>query len=65
MVARWEGGWGLGEKGEGIKKYKPLVKKQSQGCKVRHREYNTVMTMYGARWVLQILGGSLCNCIDV
>ena len=25
MVARWEGGWGIGEKGEEIKKYKLLI----------------------------------------
>lgn len=30
MIARWQGVGGLGEKGEGIKKYK-LVTKQSQG----------------------------------
>ena len=25
MVARWEGGWGMGEKGEGIDKYRWVV----------------------------------------
>ena len=29
----------LGEKGEGIKKYKLVVRKQSQGYKVQNREY--------------------------
>ena len=29
----------MGEKGEGIKKYKLVVTEQSQGRKVQHREY--------------------------
>ena len=40
LVARWEAGWGMGEKGEGIKKYKFVVTEQSQGCKVQLREYS-------------------------
>ena len=32
MVARGERFGGLGEKGEGIKKYKLVVIKESQGC---------------------------------
>ena len=32
MVARGEGVCGLGAKGEGIKKYKLVVIKESQGC---------------------------------
>lgn len=36
----------LGEKGEGLKKYKLVVTKQSRGCRVERREYN-------ARWVLE------------
>ena len=39
-VARWEGGWGLGEIGKGIKKYKLAVTKQSWGCKVERREHS-------------------------
>ena len=39
MVAR-EVLEGLGGKGERIKKYTLVVTKQSQGCKVQHREYN-------------------------
>ena len=31
---------GLGEKGEGIKKYKLADTKQLWGCKVHHREYS-------------------------
>ena len=30
----------LDEKGEGMKKYKLIVTKQSQGCRVQHREYS-------------------------
>ena len=37
---RWEGDWGLVEKGEGIKKYTLVVMKQPWGCKVQHREYS-------------------------
>ena len=39
-VARWEGGWGMGEKGEVIKKCKLVVIEQSQGCKVQYKEYS-------------------------
>ena len=40
MVAREEGAGGreLVGKGEGIKKHKMVVTKQSQGCKEQHRE---------------------------
>lgn len=41
MVTRWEGfrsEWG--EKGEGIKKHKLVVTKQSQGYRVQYREYS-------------------------
>ena len=40
MVARGEWGWGVGERGEGIKKYKLAVTELSWGCKVQHREYS-------------------------
>ena len=30
----------IGEKGEEIRKYKLVVTKQSQGCKIQHREYS-------------------------
>ena len=52
---------GLCEKGEGIKKYKLVVTKQSRGCKVQHRDIvsNVVISMCGARWVLDLLGESL------
>lgn len=40
IVARWEGFGEMGDKGEGIKKYKLVLTKQSQGCKVGIREYS-------------------------
>ena len=36
-VAIWERVWGLGE---GIKKYRLVVTKQSWGCKVEHRKHS-------------------------
>lgn len=59
MIARLSGGgvgrgmlWGLGEKGEGIDKYKLVVTKQSQGCEAQHREcsQNILIATYSARW---------------
>lgn len=38
MVSGWEGAGGPGEKGEGIKKCRLVVTKESQGCKVQFRE---------------------------
>lgn len=38
MVARWEEGWGVGEKGEWVKKYKLVIEEYSWGCKVQLRE---------------------------
>ena len=32
------GGWGLGEKGEGIEKYRAVVTEWSRGCKAQHGE---------------------------
>ena len=37
-IARWHGGWGHGEKGEGIKKHKLVVTEQSWEYKVQCRE---------------------------
>ena len=31
MIVRWEAGWGMGEKGKGIKKYKFPVTKTGTG----------------------------------
>ena len=38
MVSRMEGGWGLGEEREGIKKYRSAFTEWSQGCDAQHRE---------------------------
>ena len=58
MIARWKGGWRISKKGEGIQKYKLVVTEQSQDVQysVGNIVNNVVMTMYGARWVLDLLG---------
>ena len=68
MVARREGCWGLYEKDEVINKYKLLVTKTHRD--VKYSTGNTVndiaITMHSARWVVQILRGTLCkiyNCL--
>ena len=55
----------LGDRGKGIK-YKLVVTKESQGCKVQHREYSQyyVITVYGGRWGLEIPGGPHCKVYD-
>ena len=40
FVARGEGSWWMGEKGEGSTKYKLVVNKKPRGCKVQHRQYS-------------------------
>ena len=40
MVARGEGLWKLGEKGEGIEKYRMVVTEWPWRCQVQHREYS-------------------------
>ena len=40
VVARGDRSWGLGEKGEGIKKYKLIATEYSWGHEVRHREHS-------------------------
>ena len=51
----------MGEKGEGIKKYELMVTKQSWDVKyrVRNIDNHIVIIVYGARWVLELLGESL------
>ena len=46
-----------------------VVTKQAWGCKVVHREYsnnynNTVITIYGTRWALQLSEGALYNLYE-
>lgn len=39
ITVRWEAGRAMGEKGEGMKKYKLPVITKSRGCEAQHREY--------------------------
>ena len=66
VVARGEGFGELGEKGEGIKKYKLIVTKQSWVCKVQLGNIvnDIVITVRGARWALEISRGPLCKVYD-
>ena len=59
-------GWGLNEKGKGIKKYRLVVTKICTEVKysVGNAVSNIVVTMYGARWVLEISEGTLCKVYD-
>ena len=56
----------MGEKGEGIKKYKLVVTEQSWGVKysIGSIVSNTVITMCGARWVLEMLRRALYKVYD-
>ena len=57
------GGWGVSEE---VKKYKLVVTELSQDVNysVGNIVSNIVMTMYGVRWVLEILRGPLCKVPD-
>ena len=63
MVARGKVGRGLGVDGKGISKYRLPVRKQygDVKCSVGNTVNNIVVTMFGARWALEILGGSFCK----
>ena len=52
---------GLGKNGKGIKKYKLVIAKQSWGYEysIGNTVNDIVVTMCGAIWVLEILGGPL------
>ena len=66
MVAGGQGCWGLDENGEGIKKHKWVVLQNSHrdvDCRVGNLD-NNVATLHGARWVLEIKGGTLCKVCD-
>lgn len=47
-------GWELGGKNEGIKKYQLVLTECHRD--VGHIIRNSVMTMYGAWWIVEILG---------
>lgn len=40
VMARVEESWGVGGKGEGMKKYELVVTKSSLGHRVQHKEYS-------------------------
>ena len=67
MVVRWKGGWRDKWKDEGIKKYKLVVTKWSQGCKVQVGNVvnNIIITMNSARWVLELWRDHLRSYTDV
>ena len=60
------GSGGLGERGEGINKYKLVLQNGHRGVtySIGNIVKNIMITMYGARWVLKILGGTLCKVYD-
>ena len=61
-AARGKRAGGLGGKGEGIKQHKLVVLKYSVVTHSIGRIVNNiVLTMYGVRWALEILGVALCN----
>ena len=64
MVTRWEEIGGLGEKGEGINKYKLVVTKQSWDVKysLGNTVGTVVITMCGASWVLHLSLRKLYKC---
>ena len=57
---------GLGEKGEGIEKYRLVVIKWSWDAKysIGNTVNTTVITMYGASWILEIPVVTLCKVYD-
>lgn len=63
MVARWEGRWEMGKKGEGIKMYQLFVTELSWGCEVQHRNTvsNNLITMNGVRWERDLLDDHLLS----
>ena len=55
------------KRGEGVKKYKLIVIKQSQGCKVQCRKYSQQYcdNYVRARWVIEILGDNIIKCMII
>ena len=47
----------MGKKGAGIKKYKLVVREQSWGCKVQHRELSRRRTCMHDPWTWAMLWG--------
>ena len=63
MVARGVSVGNWMKKNKGIEKYGSAVTKQSQGVKYSRASVisSTAVTLCGARWGLEILGGPLCK----
>ena len=53
----------MGEKGEEIKKYELVLPEQSWDIKysIENIVNNNIITVYGARWVLDYRSALLCN----
>ena len=71
QIDAWQRGGGLEEwvtKVSGLRSADWQLTKQSWECKVQHKKYSQyiVITIHGARWVLEMSGGTLCkvyNCL--
>ena len=64
-TARWKGGWGRGEKGEGIKKYKLVVIHGDVKYKIGNMVSIIVITMHSVRQVLIFWHDQFISCINV
>ena len=54
---RWEGDWGMGDKGEGINKNKLVVTEKPGSCKVQHREQSSQRTYMQDPWTWTTVWG--------
>ena len=65
-LARWRGIKGMGEKCKGLRSTSWQLQNSHRDVKYSTRNVvnNTVITMYGARWVPEIMRGSLCKIYD-
>ena len=66
MVARRRAFGELGEKGEGTKKSRSVVIKDSRDVKysIGNIVNNNIIIRYGTHWVLEVSGGTLCKVHD-
>ena len=65
MVARGERVGGLGEKSEEIKNYNCQSQNSLRDINnIGNIVNNIIVTMYSAKWVLEILGEQLCKVYD-
>ena len=56
----------MGEKGEGIKKYKLAITNSHRDikCSIGNIVSNSIITMYGVKWVLDLSGDHLVSYIN-